>query len=110
MGKMTPGIRFLAEELRKKGTMILTELNEKLDAKKILPFLNISDIIVSKPSIEWDMEDYDIDWSTKLLIKVDSQCNIQYNLTGLGWKTLPAPTAAIVDSEGSTEWLVATSS
>lgn len=107
MGYLCPGVLHLAKELKEKGSLVLTDMNAKLDAKKTESFLKASDIIVCRPGISLDINDYPIDWSCKLIIQVDENFGIRYNLFGKEWMVLPAVSFEKVDEEGGMEWFMA---
>lgn len=108
MGHLCPGVLHLAKELKDKGSLVLTDMNAKLDAKKTESFLKASDIIVCRPGISLDINDYPIDWSCKLIIQVNEDFGIRYNLFGKEWIVLPTVSFEKVDEEGGMEWFMAT--
>lgn len=108
MGHLCPGVLHMAKELKEMGSLVLTDMNAKLDAKKTASFLKASDIIACRPGIDLDINAYSIDWTCKLIIQVDADFGIRYNLFGKGWTVLRAVSFEKVDEEGGMEWLLAT--
>ena len=111
MGHLCPGCLYLAKELKEKGTLILTEVNKKQKINKIKnveSFWEASDIIICRPDVAFNINDYNLDWFHKLVIQVESDYGIRYNLFGKGWTSLPAISFEKVDEEGGMEWLMST--
>lgn len=111
MGHLCSGCLYLAKELKVKGTLILTEVNKKQKIDKIKnveSFWKASDIIICRPDVAFNINDYNVDWSCKLVIQVEADYGIRYNLFGQGWTSLPAISFEKVDEEGGMEWLMAT--
>ena len=111
MGHLCPGCLYLAKELKEKGTLILTEVNKKQKIDKIKnveSFWEASDIIICRPDVAFDINNYNVDWSHKLVIQVEADYGIRFNLFGKGWTSLPAISFQKVDEEGGMEWLMST--
>ena len=111
MGHLCPGCLYLAKELKEKGTLILTEVNKKQKIDKIKnveSFWEASDIIICRPDVAFNINDYNLDWFHKLVIQVKADYGIRYNLFGKGWTSLPTISFEKVDEEGGMEWLMST--
>lgn len=111
MGHLCPGCLYMAKELKDKGTLVLTEVNrkQKIDKiKNVESFWKASDIIICRPDVAFNIDDYHLDWTDKLVIQVEADYGMRFNLFGKGWTVIPAMTFEQVDEEGGMEWLMAT--
>lgn len=99
-----PGLRLLAEELRRNGTLVYYE-PEKIDGPMIFEWaLNASDIIKFSHEKVTDIsftEQYD----NKLFIRTLGAEGLEFNLCGQGWQKVDAvPNNNVVDWEGAGDW------
>ena len=70
MGHLCPGCLYMAKELKAKGALILTEVNrkQKIDKiKNVESFWKASDIIICRPDVAFNIDDYHLDWTDKLV-------------------------------------------
>lgn len=98
------GLRFLAAELRERGTLIYFEPESDADKGRLLKGVEVSDIIkfshekVTDTSLEGGC-------SGKLLIRTLGAEGLEFNLRGEGWHRIAAvPNDNVVDCEGAGDW------
>lgn len=98
------GLRYLASELRQRGTLIYFEPESDAPQQRFLKGVMVSDIIkfshekVSDPTFADRCTD-------KLLIRTLGAEGLEFNLRGQGWvKVAPIPNSHVVDTEGAGDW------
>ena len=98
------GLRYLAEELRKRGTLIYFEPESDADKNKFLKSVAISDIIKFSHEKVSDLSFTD-QYTDKLFIRTLGSEGLEFNLCGQGWvKVAAVPNDNVVDWEGAGDW------
>ena len=98
------GLRYLACELRKCGTLVYFEPESDAEQKKFQKAIEVSDIV--KFSHE-KIADYSFvdNYQDKLFIRTLGAAGLEFNLRGEGWvKVYSAPNDNVVDCEGAGDW------
>lgn len=98
------GLRYVAEELKAKGTLVYFEPESDAEIKKFIKGVEVSDIIKFSHEKVTDIsftERYD----NKLFIRTMGAEGLEFNLCGKGWrKVAAAPNDNVVDWEGAGDW------
>jgi sugar/nucleoside kinase (ribokinase family) len=98
------GLRYLAGELRKRGTLVYFEPENDADKQKFLKAVGLSDIIKFSHEKVSDME-FTAQYSDKLFIRTLGADGLEFNLCGQGWvKVDSVPNGNVVDWEGAGDW------
>ena len=98
------GLRYLAGELRGKGTMVYFEPESDADKKKFLKAVEVSDIVKFSHEKCGDMS-FTAQYTDKLFIRTLGAEGLEFNLCGKGWeKVAPVPNYNVVDWEGAGDW------
>ena len=98
------GLRYLAGELRNKGTLVYFEPESDADKAKFLKAVEVSDIIKFSHEKVGDL-DFVAQNSDKLFIRTMGAEGLEFNLCGQGWvKVAPVPNDNAVDWEGAGDW------
>lgn len=99
-----PGLRYLASELRKKGTLVYFEPESDADKAKFLKAVEVSDIVKFSHEKVGNL-DFVAQNSDKLFIRTMGAEGLEFNLCGQGWvKIDPVPNDNVVDWEGAGDW------
>lgn len=99
------GLRYLAEELRKRGTMVYFEPESDADQKKFLKGVEVSDIIKFSHEKVSDTS-FTNQYNNKLFIRTLGSEGLEFNLCQQGWiKINPIKNENVVDWEGAGDWL-----
>ena len=95
------GLRYLASELRRKGTLVYFEPESDAEKAKFLKAVEVSDIV--KFSHEKVSElDFVAKSTDKLFIRTKGAEGLEFNLCGKGWVHIaPVPNDNVVDWEGA---------
>lgn len=98
------GLRYLASELRKKGTLVYFEPESDADKAKFLKAVEVSDIVKFSHEKVGNL-DFVAQNSDKLFIRTMGAEGLEFNLCGQGWvKIDPVPNDNVVDWEGAGDW------
>ena len=98
------GLRFLAGELRRKGTLVYFEPESDADQKKFLKAVEVSDVVKFSHEKVADVSFVD-NYTDKLFIRTMGAAGLEFNLCGQGWvKVAPIPNDNVVDWEGAGDW------
>lgn len=98
------GLRYLAKELRQKGTLVYFEPESEKDQKAFLKGVEVSDIVKFSHEKVTDLSFTD-DCKDKLVIRTMGAEGLEFNLCGHGWQKVPAsPVDKVVDWEGAGDW------
>ena len=98
------GLRYLAEELRKRGALVYFEPESDADKNKFLKAVEVSDIIKFSHEKVSDMS-FTEQYSEKLFIRTLGADGLEFNLCGQGWvKVASVPNDNVVDWEGAGDW------
>ena len=98
------GLRYLAGELRKRGTLVYFEPESDADARKFLRAVEVSDIVKFSHEKVKDLSFID-KYNDKLFIRTLGADGLEFNLCGQGWvKVESVPNNHIVDWEGAGDW------
>ena len=98
------GLRYLASELRKKGTLVYFEPESDADKAKFLKAVEVSDIVKFSHEKVGNL-DFVTPNSDKLFIRTMGAEGLEFNLCGQGWvKIDPVPNDNVVDWEGAGDW------
>jgi sugar/nucleoside kinase (ribokinase family) len=98
------GLRYLASELRKRGTMIYFEPESDADKNKFLKAVEISDIIKFSHEKISDMS-FTNQYDNKLFIRTLGAEGLEFNLCNQGWrKVTSVHNDNVVDWEGAGDW------
>ena len=98
------GLRYLASELRKKGTLVYFEPESDADKAKFLKAVEVSDIVKFSHEKVGNL-DFVAPNSDKLFIRTMGAEGLEFNLCGQGWvKIDPVPNDNVVDWEGAGDW------
>ena len=98
------GLRYLAGELRNKGTLVYFEPESDADKSKFLKAIEVSDIVkFSQEKVS--VLDFVAQHPDKLFIRTMGAEGLEFNLCGQGWiKIDPVPNDNVVDWEGAGDW------
>lgn len=98
------GLRYLAAELRKRGTMVYFEPESDADKNKFLKAIEMSDIVKFSHEKVGDML-FTAQYTDKLFIRTLGAEGLEFNLSGQGWiKVASVPNDNVVDWEGAGDW------
>ena len=98
------GLRYLAAELRNKGTLVYFEPESDADKTKFLKAVEVSDIVKFSHEKVGDL-DFVAQNTDKLFIRTMGAEGLEFNLCGQGWvKIAPVPNDNVVDWEGAGDW------
>lgn len=98
------GMRYLAQELRKKGTLVYFEPETASDVKKFIKGVEVSDIVKFSHERVEDLS-FTEQYKDKLFIRTMGADGLEFNLCGRGWqKVAPVPNDHVVDTEGAGDW------
>ena len=98
------GLRYLASELRKKGSLVYFEPESDADKAKFLKAVEVSDIVKFSHEKVGNL-DFVAQNSDKLFIRTMGAEGLEFNLCGQGWvKIDPVPNDNVVDWEGAGDW------
>ena len=98
------GLRYLASELRQRGTLVYFEPESDADKKKFLKAVEVSDIVKFSHEKVVDLSFVD-QYSDKLFIRTMGADGLEFNLCGQGWvKVASVPNDNVVDWEGAGDW------
>ena len=98
------GLRYLASELRKQGTLVYFEPESDADKNKFLKAIEVSDIVKFSHEKVTDMT-FVSQSTDKLFIRTLGAEGLEFNLCGQGWvKVASIPNDNVVDWEGAGDW------
>ena len=98
------GLRYLAAELRKRGTLVYFEPESDADRQKFLRGVEVSDIVKFSHEKVGDVSFTD-EYKDKLFIRTMGAEGLEFNLCGTGWNRVAAvPNDNVVDWEGAGDW------
>ena len=98
------GLRYLASELRQRGTLVYFEPESDADKKKFLKAVDVSDIVKFSHEKVADISFVD-QYTDKLFIRTMGAEGLEFNLCGQGWvKVASVPNDNVVDWEGAGDW------
>ena len=98
------GLRYLASELRKQGTLVYFEPESDADKNKFLKAIEVSDIVKFSHEKVTDMT-FVSQYTDKLFIRTLGAEGLEFNLCGQGWvKVASVPNDNVVDWEGAGDW------
>ena len=98
------GLRYLAGELRSKGTLVYFEPESDADKAKFLRAVAVSDIVKFSHEKVSDL-DFVAQNTDKLFIRTMGAEGLEFNLCGQGWvKIAPVANDNVVDWEGAGDW------
>lgn len=98
------GLRYLAGELRKRGTLVFFEPESNADKKKFLKAVEVSDIVKFSHEKVRDMSFVE-QYTDKLFICTLGAEGLEFNLGGQGWEKVDSvPNDNVVDWEGAGDW------
>ena len=98
------GLRFLAEKLRQKGTLIYFEPESDADSSKFLKSVEVSDIVKFSGEKVTDTS-FTEKYADRLFIRTLGADGLEFNLKGQGWEKVAAvPNDNVVDWEGAGDW------
>ncbi len=98
------GLRYLAAELRKRGTLVYFEPESDADRNKFLKAVEVSDIVKFSHEKVDDMA-FTAQYTDKLFIRTLGAEGLEFNLCGQGWnRVAPIANDNVVDTEGAGDW------
>lgn len=98
------GLRYLAGELRKRGTLVYFEPESDVDKNKFSKAVEVSDTVKFSHEKVSDLT-FTTQYADKLFIRTLGAEGIEFNLCGQGWvKVNPVPNDNVVDWEGAGDW------
>ena len=98
------GLRYLASELRQRGTLVYFEPESDADKKKFVKAVEVSDIVKFSHEKVADLSFVD-HYTDKLFIRTMGAEGLEFNLCGQGWvKVAAVPNDNVVDWEGAGDW------
>ena len=98
------GLRFIAGELRQRGTSVYFEPESDADKKKFVKAVEVSDIVKFSHEKVADLSFVD-HYTDKLFIRTMGAEGLEFNLCGQGWvKVVSVPNDNVVDWEGAGDW------
>lgn len=98
------GLRYIACELRLRGTLVYFEPEGDADKKKFLKAVEVSDIIKFSHEKVEDLSFVE-QYKDKLFIRTMGAEGLEFNLCGLGWvKVASVANKNVVDWEGAGDW------
>ena len=98
------GLRFIAGELQRRGTLVYFEPESDADKKKFTKAIEVSDIIKFSHEKVGDLSFVE-QYPNKLFIRTMGAEGLEFNLCGQGWvKVASVPNDNVVDCEGAGDW------
>lgn len=98
------GLRYLAGELRNKGTLVYFEPESDSDKAKFMKAVDVSDVIKFSHEKVGDVS-FIGQYADRLFIRTMGSQGLEFNLRGQGWeKVEPVPNNDVVDWEGAGDW------
>lgn len=98
------GLRYLAAELRKQGSLVYFEPESDADKGKFLKAVEVSDIVKFSHEKVGDTL-FTEQYADKLFIRTMGAEGLEFNLCSQGWvKVAPVPNDNVVDWEGAGDW------
>ena len=98
------GLRYLAGELRKRGTLVYFEPESDADKTKFMKAIEVSDIVKFSHEKVEDLSFVE-QYKDKLFIRTMGAEGLEFNLCGLGWvKVASVANDNVVDWEGAGDW------
>ena len=98
------GLRYLAAELRKRGTLVYFEPESDADKNKFLKAIEVSNIVKFSHEKVNDIS-FTEQYTDKLFIRTMGADGLEFNLCGQGWvKVASVPNDNVVDWEGAGDW------
>ena len=98
------GLRFIAGELQRRGTLVYFEPESDADKKKFTKAIEVSDIIKFSHEKVGDLSFVE-QYPNKLFILTMGAEGLEFNLCGQGWvKVASVPNDNVVDCEGAGDW------
>lgn len=99
------GLRYIAEQLHEKGTLIYFEPERDNEQKKLLKGVELSDIVKFSHERISDIS-FTEQYKDKLFIRTLGEEGLEFNLCGKGWIKLDSiPNDNVVDTEGAGDWI-----
>ena len=99
------GLRFIADELHRRGTLVYFEPESDADKKKFLKAVEVSDIVKFSHEKVADLSFVD-HYTDKLFIRTMGAEGLEFKLCGQGWvKVAVVPNDNVVDWEGAGDWI-----
>ncbi len=98
------GLRYLAAELRKRGTLVYFEPESDADKNKFMKAVEVSDIVkFSHEKVDDTL--FTTQYTDKLFIRTLGAEGLEFNLCGQGWnRVAPIANDNVVDTEGAGDW------
>lgn len=98
------GLRYIAGELRKRGTLVYFEPESDADKKKFTKAIEVSDIVKFSHEKVSDLSFVE-QYPDKLFIRTMGAEGLEFNLCGQGWgRVAPVSNDNVVDWEGAGDW------
>ena len=98
------GLRYLAGELRKRGTLVYFEPESDAEKNKFLKAIEVSNIIKFSHEKVGDIS-FTAEYKDKLFIRTMGADGLEFNLCRQGWvKVASVPNENVVDWEGAGDW------
>lgn len=98
------GLRYLADELRQRGTLVYFEPESDADKSKFLKAVEVSDIVKFSHEKVSDTS-FTARHTDKLFIRTLGAEGLEFNLRGQGWvKIDPILNNNVIDCEGAGDW------
>ena len=98
------GLRYIAGELRKRGTLVYFEPESDADKKKFLKAVEVSDIVKFSNEKVCDLS-FVGQYDNKLFVRTLGVDGLEFNLCGQGWgRVAPVSNDNVVDWEGAGDW------
>lgn len=98
------GLRYLADELRQRGTLVYFEPESDADKSKFLKAVEVSDIVKFSHEKVSDIS-FTARHTDKLFIRTLGAEGLEFNLRGQGWvKIDPILNGNVIDCEGAGDW------
>ena len=98
------GLRYLADELRQRGTLVYFEPESDADKSKFLKAVEVSDIVKFSHEKVSDIS-FTTRHTDKLFIRTLGAEGLEFNLRGQGWvKIDPILNDNVIDCEGAGDW------
>ena len=98
------GLRYLADELRQRGTLVYFEPESDADKSKFLKAVEVSDIVKFSHEKVNDIS-FTARHTDKLFIRTLGAEGLEFNLRGQGWvKIDPILNDNVIDCEGAGDW------
>jgi fructokinase len=98
------GLRYLAGELRKQGSLVYFEPESDADKNKFLKAIEVSDVVKFSHEKVGDTS-FTAQYKDKLFIRTMGANGLEFNLRGQGWvKVNSVPNDNVVDWEGAGDW------